>query len=544
MFIQHKGDAMNIKKLICFWVACLIAGPFSAVGHYRPMIETGGPPLPPAVEPGKNAALVVVRVMDGATGKQTSATACVNDGSQEPDRDPYLQYSLRRSGNRLKGPIRFRPLKPYFYTDGRFEVRVPPGRVTLEVRKGCEYSPCTLSLDLAAWDTVHVEAVLDPWIDMPALGWYSGDTHIHVERTGGNDDTLLTLTSARGIRYAYLLSMNTQGYDRGRKYESWIQAPGLGDAGQAETGGYHLSSGQEYRTSTLGHVTIIMGRDYLPGLGPVEDTDLGPSLSVIADQTHSLEGFIGLAHGGYHKQEADGLLLAGKMDFLELLQFGGYRSLGLEGWYDFLNIGYRLPMVGACDYPYTRELGSEITYAWCEETPTPRQFAEALALGRSFATSGPMIFMSVGGHRPGEIVNLNQGVDTTLTVSVRVVSENYPVRYLELIVNGWVVARELADQPRKNWRLDHRLRVRESVWVAARAYADAGTEAHTNPVYLYAGDKLPFNRDSARQILARLDGSLETIENREVLSRLQALKKELTLLLDGRKSSLPLPSVQ
>ncbi|MBN2290365.1 MAG: CehA/McbA family metallohydrolase [Candidatus Glassbacteria bacterium] len=531
----------NKTTLPLLWI-CLVAFPVSLRSHYRPMIEAEGPPLPPVVEPGPDAALLKVRVIDRATGQQTSATACVNDGSREPDFDPYGLYSLRRSGNRLKGPIRFRPLKPYFYTDGDFRVRVPAGRAEVEVRKGYEYAPCRISLEVAAGDTVELEAALERWIDMAALGWYSGDTHIHMERTGANDDTLLTLTSARGIRYAYLLSMNTRGYDSGGSYESWSQVPGLGDAADFGSAGYYLSSGQEYRTSTLGHVTIVMTRDYVPGAGPTADADSGPSLAVIADQAHALGGFIGLAHGGYHRQEADGLLLASKMDFLELLQFGGYRSLGLDGWYDFLNLGYRLPIVGACDFPYTRELGSEITYAWCEERPTPRSFAAALAEGRSFATSGPMIFLEVSGRRPGEVISLPEAADTTLEVSVRVEAENFPVRYLELVVNGWVVDRELAAEPRRDWRLRHSLHVRESLWVAARAYAEAGTEAHTNPVYIYAGRRLPFNREAARNILARLEGSIEAIGNREVAARLETLKKELTGLLEGRPGSLPRPA--
>jgi len=539
---MRKGKAMKIKtKIFLLGIACLMASPFSAAAHYRPMIEVKGPPLAPAVDPGPDAALLVVRVIDRETGKQASATVSVNGGAQEPDLDPYRQYSLRRSGNRLKGPIRFRPLKPYFYTDGKFQVRVPPGQADLEVGKGYEYAPCRLSLNVAAGDTVELDLKLERWIDMAALGWYSGDTHIHMDRTGGNDDTLLTLTSARGIRYAYLLSMNTKGYDRGKRYEGWIQAPGLGEAHQVQREGYHLSSGQEYRTATLGHVTIIMTEDYVPGVGPTADVDLGPSLAVIAEQTHSLGGFIGLAHGGYNRQEADGLLLADKMDFLELLQFGGYRSLGLEGWYDFLNIGYRLPIVGACDFPYTRELGSEITYSWSEEVPTPRTFAMALARGRSFATSGPMLFLRVNGRRPGDIIEFTEPADTILEVEVRTASENYPVRYLELIVNGWVVARELAAEPRINLQLHHRLRIRESLWVTARAYAEAGTEAHTNPVYIYVGGKLPFNRDSARQILARLEGSLETIRTRDAIERLDALKKQLVRLIDGKENSLPLP---
>jgi len=152
-----------------------------------------------------------------------------------------------------------------------------------------------------------------------------------------------------------------------------------------------------------------------------------------------------------------------------------------------------------------------------------------------------MLFLRVNGRRPGEIIKFAEPADTTLEVEVRAASENYPVRYIELIVNGWVVARELAAEPRRSRQLHHRLRIRESLWVAARAYAEAGTEAHTNPVYIYVDGKLPFNRDSARQILARLEGSLETIRTRDVLERLETLKKELVRLIDGKKNSLPLP---
>ena len=95
---------------------------------------------------------------------------------------------------------------------------------------------------------------------MAALGWYSGDTHIHMERTGRNDDTLLAVTSAKDVRYAYLLSMNTTGYDQGgAKYESFRQHTGLGDRTEARRGPYHITSGQEYRVGRFGHVTLALG---------------------------------------------------------------------------------------------------------------------------------------------------------------------------------------------------------------------------------------------------------------------------------------------
>ena len=329
----------------------------------------------------------------------------------------------------------------------------------------------------------------------------------------------------------------------GGKYERCLQESGLGDASEARAGDYYLSSGQEYRAWTLGHVTLYLTGEYVAGAGPAAHTDSGPPLAVIADQAHAQNGYICLNHGGYYNQEADGLFLAGKLDFFELFQFGMYTNVGLYGWYDYLNIGYRLPISGACDYSASHELGSELTYAWCEQAPSPRQYIEALAQGRSFVSSGPMIFLDVEGRKPGEIITFDQGTDTTLDISVRVASENYPVRYLELIANGRIIVREYSENPKTRWYLQHRLRINESTWIAARTYADAGTDAHTNPVYVYVGGKLPFNRDSARQIVLRLDGSLETIPNRDVLSRLRALRKELVNLLDGRKSTLPLPIV-
>jgi hypothetical protein len=487
-----------------------------------------------------------IRIIDAATRASTSATVCVNNGDQEPDQDPLREFSLRRSANRLKGAIRLRNVPYYFYADGACEVRVPPGPVTVEVRKGYEYRPVEMTLTVAAKEVVDVEIPLDRAVDMAALGWYSGDTHIHMDRTGANDEALLAVTSAKDIRYAYLLSYNTVGYDpEGVGYESFRQQRGLGDGSMARRGPYHITSGQEYRPTRLGHVTIVLPDRYVPANGRTANVNAGPSLAVIADQTHALHGFIGLAHGGYSNQEADRLLLDSKLDFVELLQFGEYRSLGLPGWYDFLNIGYRVPMVGASDYPPTRELSSEMTYAWSDTVPTPRSFAEALAAGRSFATSGPMLFLTVEGQRPGAILRFPEKTNRKLQVEVRVQSPQYPVRYVDLIVNGTVVERRFDPAERSEWTLRHLLPMRTSSWIAARTYSDAGTDAHTNPVYVYVGDSRPFNATSARNIIARLDGSMAAITLPDVVTRIGALKDELARMIrDPRATALPLPAVE
>ena len=57
------------------------------------------------------------------------------------------------------------------------------------------------------------------------------------------------------------------------------------------------------------------------------------------------------------------------------------------------------------------------------------------------------------------------------------------------------------------------------------------------------GDNLPFDRDSARHIIARLDGSIESIKNRTVTKKLKDLKEQLKNVLEGKESKLLFPKI-
>ncbi len=524
----------------------LLAALFFTVGsvhaHRKSMLSRGYPPPPPTVDPGPDAATLRITVKDARTGRPVSATISVNGGDQEPEVDPYQEFSLRRSANRHKGPIRFRPLDYYFFTDGTFEIKVPPGKSRITLRKGYEYAPVEEVFQLVKKEIVERTLFLTRWIDMAEEGWYSGDMHLHFDRTGQNDEVLLTLTSARDIKFGFILSMNTRGYDRGREFESWSQVPGLGERYSYRKGLYTLISGQEYRAQWLGHVTIVLAEGYVAAKGRSENVDAGPSLGLISDQAHQLGGYIGLNHGGYDHMEADALGLEGQTDFLELLQFGGYRGLGLDGWYDFLNIGYRWPIVAGSDFPYTRELGDCLTYAFVGEKATPRKFVEQVSKGASFVTSGPMLFLDVNGKRPGGFVTLDGRDDPRVEVNVRVRSPLYPVRHVEVISNGRTVSRRFSPDGRASWAFEESLPIGAAGWIAARAYGDAGIEAHTNPVYVFLKGKRPFDPDACDQILARLAGSLRSIDNPRVKKRLRDLKGKLEEYRNtGSAGSLKLP---
>jgi hypothetical protein len=131
-----------------------------------------------------------------------------------------------------------------------------------------------------------------------------------------------------------------------------------------------------------------------------------------------------------------------------------------------------------------------------------------------------------------------------LQVEIRVSSPLYPVRYVDLIRNGRVVSREFAAEGRAYWELTRRIEASSSGWVAVRAYSDAGTEAHSNPVYVYLDGKLPFDDDACGQILARLDSSIRTIPEATLAEQVRTLRDRLARYRDsGDSQGLALPSV-
>ena len=230
------------------------------------------------------------------------------------------------------------------------------------------------------------------------------------------------------------------------------------------------------------------------------------------------------------------------MDFLELFQFGGYRGLGLEGWYNFLNLGYKWPIVGSSDFPYTRELGDCLTYVTSKTVPTPREFVQQVAAGASFVTSGPMLLLDVNGRSPGDFLSFKSESKIEVEVSVNVLSPIYPVRYVEIIQNGRVVERKFAPDSRAWWEFASNVTVSESGWIAVRAYGDAGTDAHTNPVYLFVDERRPFDLDACDQILARLSGSARSIPDVEIQHQLEEIANKLREYRDrGDASGLALP---
>jgi len=262
----------------------------------------------------------------------------------------------------------------------------------------------------------------------------------------------------------------------------------------------------------------------------------------VADELHGIGGFAFHAHGGYGKEiYADVPLRA--TDGVELLQFAEYRDFGLEGWYHVLNAGYRLPAVGACDYPYCRALGDCRTYVHIDGEPSFEKWNRGAAEGRSFFTTGPILELAVNDLLPGDSISLPAGKQK-LRIKVCVQSPVAAAKELLLIEAGEVRQRkELAGEHRRRpfvWETE--LLVDSSTWIAVRATAKSAqeredVEAHTNAIYIQVEGSRPIHRSSVEWLLAKLDGRIainaaRTFEEKDrILDYLNKSRKALVELL-------------
>ncbi len=481
------------------------------------------------------AAQLHVTIADEATGEPTLCRVNVVGpvgNFYQPKDNPLAEFSLNGTwpetlaGNRpTKAPIRY--FGHFFYTSGEFDVEVPAGAVRIEVWKGFEYRPIVHRVELAAGDKRDVQLSLTRPVQMAEQGWYSGDPHLHFIRSSDRDDeTIFDLIEAEDMRFGMVLAYNeTNDYPGTMPELVTPQLRGLGRKSIRRRGDYQIVSGQEYRNVVSGHMLLFL-RDSLVLDGQHIDPNLGPVFGDIATETRQQGGFAFHAHGGY-AQEIWADLVLGATNGVELLQFGIYRGIGLEGWYHALNCGFRFPGVGACDYPACRKLGDSRTYVHIGGEPTFEKWLASAAEGRSFMTSGPLVLLEVDGQRPGGVLALSGEQPGEVTARVVVHSETCPVTDVQLIVGGQVV-HSVQAEPTQGANpkivLEKQIEITEPTWIAARAFSTTSTgaadaEAHTNPVYVEVNGRQVFSPVAADWLIARIDEQVADHAAREAPER-------------------------
>lgn len=447
----------------------------------------------------------------------------------EPTENPLAAWSLSRLGNRKgKGPFRYYGW--FFYCNGSCEIQVPAGECRIEVWKGFEYRPVVTSKTVTTGQVAEVNVSLTREVDLSSVGWYSGDTHIHLNRRNDEEDQrALDLLAAEDIRFGHILCMNNPRFYRpAMDQQIWHQLHGLGGESVRQRGAYQISSGQEYRCGTFGHICLIGENRLVDADGLQTDPNNWPPFGIVADEARSIGGYAFHAHGGYSKEIYIDFAQSAT-DGVELLQFAEYRGISLEGWYHILNAGFHFPGVGACDYPYCRALGDCRTYVHLTGAATFENWTKAAAEGRSFFTTGPLLQMTVQNKLPGDTVSLPVG-EHELAVKMRLNSLVSPVDEIQMIEGGKIRARKLLKGAQRNEPVEwnETLKVNDSTWVAVRAFSKSpsgrdDSEAHTNPVYVSLGGGQPRNQASIRWLLKKVEERIAFQQSRDFPQREQVL---------------------
>jgi TolB protein len=316
--------------------------------------------------------------------------------------------------------------------------------------------------------------------------------------------------------------------------------------------------GQEYHTSYWGHLGLldISGGVILPGYVGYPNTaasSLYPMNADVADIAHSRGALVGYVHpfDEYPEPVAkprEALTVElpvdvalGKVDYMEILGFSDHLSTA-RVWYQLLNLGFRVPAAGGTDamanYASLRgPVGMNRVYARVADGETaPEAWMTALKAGRTFATNGPLLGLTLGGAQIGDELQF-AGAQPRVNFTVRLQSI-VPVDHLELVCNGRVVKSFVARTPLDHGDFSGSIALNDSGWCIARASSDAGrypvldtyVYATTSPIYITVAQRKPRSPEDARYFAAWIDRITETTaaypdwnsaaEKRGVLDRL------------------------
>ncbi|MGN9788028.1 CehA/McbA family metallohydrolase [Nonomuraea sp. ZG12] len=420
-------------------------------------------------------------------------------------------------------------LRPYFHGDD-VVLAVPAEEITVEVTRGMEYATAEVTLTPAAGRETLVELTPERLYDAAARGWFGGDMHVHLNWMGEEPAAPALAAAAQHGEDLHVLNLVAGNVAGERVYDVEALAHWVGvDLPWSDE--RHLARlGVEYRSDLVGHISAF-GLHGLPKrfhTGFAGTVDWPPNATA-CEELRELGGLLGYGHP-FHTPFSDTdppdvVISRGRN--CSAREIVADAALGLIDTLDVLNHSsiaatasvYRR-LIGAGNR-VTVTAGTDAVLSWCRrgtasgppgwervyahvEGPlTAESFMEAILLGRTFATTGPWLELTVNGHEPGDTLDLAPGE----RVEVVVESVGPELETLELRTADGVIAQGPPG------RLATTLVAGEPTYVVAvatggahpRAHHRGGAYAHTSPVYLdVAGGHVAREAD-VRWCLAWLD---------------------------------------
>jgi hypothetical protein len=437
-------------------------------------------------------------------------------GSQAPARTVQRGDVHRVYGGLPAMPFWNEPVG--YFVAKPFTIKLPPGRWRLAVCRGLEYLPVFEEFAIAAEQKLERKVELARWVDMPRQGWYSGDPEFHNWRDQPwRNDFILAWAQAADIHMTSVLSYNKSPTETGHPQM------GYGKDFRFRRGDYALASGHEGPRAPVSEQGHLM---QLNTTGIVRDTGRDHLMGRVCDIVHEQGGLCGYAHlawSGFVKNLSPQLdlhpiwdtninTIRGKIDFMEILQ---YRNLGVEDYYDFLNMGVKLTALAASDVTGGMTLGESRTYVYTGGTFSPDAWYAGVKQGRTFVTNGPMLTLMAENAIPGSEVRVGRNAKVRVRAVASAPEAIGAPKVLEILSQGRVIHTAQSSDPKQTTlTAEFTLPVAESQWIAARTTSFNAAIAHTSPVYLVVDGMSFADKVQLPQLVQKRLRSLDFIEKR------------------------------
>ncbi len=432
------------------------------------------------------------------------------------------------------------------YIRGETLVKLPLGRVYVEVSKGFEVRPVRQVVEVTP-DTREIVIELEKVLPWRERGWVTADTHVHFL----SPMSALLEGAAEGVNVVNLLASQW-----GELMTNVGDFDGQNTWGSKEAGGdgeYLVRVGTENRQHVLGHISLLGYRGAIIApmtTGGPDESALGDPIEALltewARQCHQQGGLVVLPHFPRPRAEHAAGIVCGDVDAVEMTSwenlYGGISPYSISDWYRYLNCGYQVPAVGGTDkMTAITAVGTVRTYARIEPH---REFSyetwkEAIRRGETFVTYGPLLEFLVDGRSMGSRIAMSaQG--GTVDVTWQVASVTIPMSHVELVVNG--VIRESTAVPPTAGSGHWSVRVDRSCWLALLVrghYADKPEviAAHSSPVMIQVEGSPLLAAADAVTILDQIEGAMAYLDTVGTRAEDRAYKR-MRLVLESAHRAL------
>lgn len=453
-----------------------------------------------------------------------------------------------------------------------FRIELKPGKYTLTVERGKEYFPHSESIAIGDKD-VSKTIRLKRWVNLAERGWFSGETHVH-----RRIEELPNVMLAEDLNVAFPVTFWTiNAYEKPGLTPSTLRRQGPSPFGPRKDVGPNLVKvdpthvffprNTEYEIFSVNGERVVQGAVFILNHRSIFREGM-PPVARLAEKAHQEGALLDLDKHSW--PWAMMLVPVAKVDLFELsnnsvwrTKFGfrrssapiapymnverddngaltefGWLNFGFENYYSLLNCGFRMqPTAGTASGVHPVPLGHSRVYVHTGKQFEPKAWLDGLRKGRSFVTTGPMLFATLDNALPGEVFQQKAGRHDYL-LKFESISER-PVDRLEFIVNGEIVQtyRPISESDAKPpYRSQGSLRIGldDSSWIAVRSFQKMPDGrfrfAHTAPWHIEVdGRPVKPRREEVEYLISRVKNQIE--RNEKVLreNELDEFEKALSI---------------